>query len=287
MKSVPRGPPSSGIPLPRSLLPSSPKTEPRRRAGDLPRPSKHTPKHTPAHTPAHSPSLCPRNSSIAGASSTDFLRDACLKSQFFQRTGAVPVPQVSRSAYSSPLTPRRVPLPHSKDTLDLRRSTPAQIPLHLPQDGNRNRSIFANKNQTYGANNLRPPLNFSRGNNSNTLTQAMSDAIQGREEEPPKNHPPQSIIMSNCNIRPTLIQSSHKRAIRDRSDSGSQSDEEMGTPEDRSPASSPLPLPLPSVTFSMPLSSKEGVDMQDQEVTSTGAHTPRVNMAAVAPFSHR
>ncbi|XP_063319143.1 neuron navigator 1-like isoform X2 [Pelmatolapia mariae] len=283
VKSVPRGPPSSGIPLPRSLLPSSPKTEPRHRASDLPRPSKQTPKHTPANTPAHSPSLCSRNSSIPGPSSTDALRDACLKSQLFQRTGALPIPQVSRSAYSSPLTQRRVHPPHSKDTLDLGKS---QILSQLPQDGNRNRSTFANKNQTYGASNLRPPLSFSRGDNSNIVTQAMADVIPGRKEEPPKNHPPKSVILSNCNIRPTLLYSNH-HTIRDHSDSGSQSDEEMGTPEDSSPASSPLPLPLPAITFTMPVTSKEVVDTQDQEATSEETHIPRVNMAAVAPFSHR
>ncbi|XP_039904005.1 neuron navigator 1-like isoform X9 [Simochromis diagramma] len=283
VKSVPRGPPSSGIPLPRSLLPSSPKTEPRRRASDLPRPSKQTPKHTPANTPAHSPSLCPRNSSIPGPSSTDALRDACLKSQLFQRTGALPIPQVSRSAYSSPLTQRRVHPPHSKDTLDLGKS---QILSQLPQDGNRNRSTFANKNQAYGAGNLRPPLSFSRGDNSNIVTQATADAIPGRKEEPPKNHPPKSVILSNCNIQPTLLYSNH-HTIRDHSDSGSQSDEEMGTPEDSSPASSPLPLPLPAITFTMPVTSKQVVDTQDQEATSEETHIPRVNMAAVAPFSHR
>lgn len=283
VKSVPRGPPSSGIPLPRSLLPSSPKTEPRRRASDLPKPSKQTPKHTPANTPAHSPSLCPRNSSIPGPSSTDALRDACLKSQLFQRTGALPIPQVSRSAYSSPLTQRRVHLPHSKDTLDLGKS---QILSQLPQDGNRNRSTFANENQAYGAGNLRPPLSFSRGDNSNIVTQATADAIPGRKEEPPKNHPAKSVILSNCNIRPTLLYS-NQHTIRDHSDSGSQSDEEMGTPEDSSPASSPLPLPLPAITFTMPVTSKQVVDTQDREATSEETHIPRVNMAAVAPFSHR
>ncbi|XP_059188923.1 neuron navigator 1-like isoform X1 [Centropristis striata] len=284
VKSAPRAPPSSGIPLPHSLLPSSPKADTRRRASDLPRPSTHTPKHTPTHTPTHSPRnsplLCPRGSGIPGPSSRDLKRDAGLKSQLFQRTGALPSPQVSRSAYSSPLIQRRVPSPHSKDTLDLGKpATPSQF-LH---DGNRNRNTFTNKNQT---SNLRPPLQFRRGDNSNT-----SEVMPQREEEPPENHPAQTAMSTNGNLRPSLAQTSYEHAIRGRSDSTSQSDEEMGTPEDSSPASSPFLLPLPPISFTMPVKSKAAFDMLDQsldkEAASTETHTPRVNMATVAPFSYR
>ncbi|KAM9342998.1 neuron navigator 1 [Pholidichthys leucotaenia] len=267
VKSVTCGPQSSGIPLPRSLLPSSPKSEPQRRSSDLPRPSIQTPKHSPTHTPLHSPSLHPRNSSIPGPSSRQHLRG-----QLFQRSGAHPPPQVSRSAYSSPLTKRRITHPHSKDTLDLGKPASAHIPTQLQHDRNRNRSTFTNKNQACGVSNLRPPLNIKRGENSNTASHVLTGAIAGGDEDPPENCQPQSIILNNDNVQPAL---SYLHTIRGQSDSTSQSDEEMGTPEDSSPASSPGPFVLPPITFTIP----------KEETTSV--ETPRVNMAAVAPFSHR
>lgn len=205
--------------------------------------------------------------------------------------GAIPAPQVSRSAYSSPLTQRRVPPPHSKDTLDLGKPDPAHTPSQFPHDGNRNRNAFTNKNQTCGASNLRPTLQFRRGDNSNTVPQAPSEVVPQREENPPENHPTQSTMLNNGNLRPSLTQTSYGYDMRGCCDSTSQSDEEMGTPEDSSPVSSPGPLPLPPITFTMPAMSKVAVDMQDQsldeEAASTETHAPRVNMATVAPFSYR
>ncbi|KAM9350602.1 neuron navigator 1 [Symphorus nematophorus] len=287
VKSAPRAPSSSGIPLPHSLLPTSPKADTRRRASDLPRPSTHTPKQTPTHTPTHSPSLCPRSSSIPALSFRDPTRDPGLKSQLFKRSGALPAPQVSRSAYSSPLTQRRVTLPpHSKDTLDLGKHTPLHVPSQFPHDGNRNRHTFTNKNQTWTTSNLRPPLQFRRGDNSNTVSKATSDVTPQRED--PENHPAQSAMLNNGNLRTPVAQMSYKPAITGRSDSTSQSDEEMGTPEDSSPASSPGPLPLPPIVFTMPAMSKATVDLHDQSLDKEDeTHTPRVNMATVAPFSYR
>ncbi|XP_039656134.1 neuron navigator 1-like isoform X8 [Perca fluviatilis] len=293
VKSPPRAPPSSGIPLPHSLLPSSPKADTRHRASDLPKPSiqtpKHTPTHTPTHTPRHSPLLCPRTSSIPGPSSRDPKRDAGLKSQLFQRIGALPAPQVSRSAYSSPITQRRVPTAYSKDTLDLGKPAPPHIRSQFPHDGNRNRNPLVNKNQTWGTSNLRPPLHFSKGDNSNTVSQATSEVMPQREEELPENHQAQSTMSNNVNLCPSFAQTSYEHAIRGRSESTSQSDEEMGTPDDSSPACSPCPLPLPPIPFSMPVMSKVAVSMLDQSLDkeSTERHTPRVNMATVAPFSYR
>ncbi|KAK1898174.1 AT hook-containing protein attf-4 [Dissostichus eleginoides] len=291
VKSAPRAPPTSGIPLPHSLLPSSPKADTRRRAGDLPRPStqtpKHTPTHTPTHTPRHSPLLCPRSSGIPGPSSRDPKRDTSLKSQLFQRVGALPAPQGSRSAYNSPLTERRTPPQHSKDTLDLGKLAPPLIPSQFPHDGNRNRNTpLPNKNQTWGTSNLRPPLQFRRADNSNS--QATGGVTPQREADAPENRPAQS---NNGNLQPSLDLTSYEQAIRVHSDSTSQSDEEMGTPEDGSPACSPCPLPLPPITFTMPIMSKTAVQMLDQhlqeEAASTETHTPKVNMATVAPFSYR
>lgn len=67
----------------------------------------------------------------------------------------------------------------------------------------------------------------------------------------------------------------------------------METPEDSSLASSPalLPLPLPPITFPLPVMSKMAADTQDEnlekEEVFTETHAPRVNMATVAPFSYR
>ncbi|XP_031700297.1 neuron navigator 1 isoform X3 [Anarrhichthys ocellatus] len=297
VKSAPRAPLSSGIPLPHSLLPSSPKTDTRRRASDLPRPSTQTPKHTPTHSPTHtpmqSPLLCPRSSRMLElrGQSKDPKRDAGLKSQLFQRMGALPAPQVSRSAYSSPLTERRVLQPHSKDTLDLGKPSPSHIPAQLSHDGNRNRNTLTNKNQTWGTSNLRPPLQFRRRDNSRTGSQATSELMTQREKEPPEHHPAQSPMSNNGYLHPSLAQMSYEHAIRGRSDSTSQSDEEMGSPEDSSPASSPCPLPLPPITFTTPIMSKVAVhtlaQSLDKEAASTETHAPRVNMATVAPFSYR
>lgn len=249
------------------------------------------PKHTPTHTPTQSPLLCPRSTSIPGPSSKDSTRDPSLKNLLFKGTGALHSPQVSRSAYSSPLTQRRVPSPHSKDTLDLGKPSRPHVPTQFPHDGNRNKTTLTNKNQTWGSSNLRPPLQFRRGDNSNTVSPATSEAMQQREEQHPENHPSQSTTLNNSNLRPSLAHMSYQHAIKGRSGSTSQSDEEMGTPEDSSPASSPGPLSLPPITFTMPVMSKVAVDMQDhsldKEAMPTETHTPRVNMATVAPFSYR
>lgn len=289
VKSAPRAPALSGIPLPHSLLPSSPKAETRRRPSDLPRPSTQTPKYTPTHTPTDSPSLCLRSSSIPGPSTQDPTRNPGLKSQLFKWTRVLPAPQVSRSAYSSPITQRRVPLPHSKDTLDLVK--PQHLPSQFLHDGDRNRNTFTNKNQTCRTSKPHPPLQFRRGVNSNTVCHATSEVMSQREEEVPETPPAQSPTLNNSNLCPSLAQTSYKDAISGCSDSTSQSDEEMGTPEDNSPASSPCPMPLPPIVFTVPVMSKVAVDMLDQslnkEATSTETQAPRINMATVAPFSYR
>ncbi|XP_017270577.1 neuron navigator 1 isoform X3 [Kryptolebias marmoratus] len=283
VKSAPRGPSSSGIPVPCSLLPNSPKPDPRRRACDLPRTSIRTPKHTPTHTPTHSPLLHPRNSNIPGHFSREHPRDAAQKNQLFHRTGAVNIPRVSRSAYSSPLSQRREAPPHSKDTLDLGKPTLAHTPSPFSHDKNSNRSIVTNNNQAWGANNLRPNLHFRGGENSNNTTQEKNNVLSMRGGvDPPENHLLESSMVNNGNIRPSAVQPGCKRTIRGHSGSTSQSDEEMGTSEDSSSASSPDPLPPPLISFTMPVMS--GVkDHKDHMET----HEPRINMATVAPFSYR
>ncbi|CAL9703080.1 unnamed protein product [Knipowitschia caucasica] len=249
VKSVPRAS-SSGIPLPHSLLPTSPKADVRHRASTQHRTSSQSPKVTPSHTPVHSPS--PGHHSGIPAF---FAREHNLKSQLFQRTGALPLPQASRSAYSSPITPRRITPPHSKDTLDLGKLSYSQI----EQNGNRNSCI--NKNQTLGANNQHSQLHFRRGLNSNTLS-----------------------CDSNLRTFQSQVKSSYEATVKDRTDSLSQSDEEMRTPEEGSPASSPAPsAPLMDFNMKSPI-----VHQKDQQQPKEELSTDiKVNMATVAPFSFR
>lgn len=290
MKSPPRAPASSGIPLPHSLMPSSLKADTRCRDNDLPRVSTQTPKCTPTHTPVHSPLLNPRGSSIPAPCTQVLQRDPQQKS-LFKRAGAIPAPQVSRSAYSSPLTQRRVPPPHSKDTMDLGKLGSHHSPLPFPRDGNHNRSTITNKNQISGTSNLRSSLQYRRGNNTNTVCHTVSETTPKGEEKALEHHPAQAAMLNNSNLRPSHAETHYRNTIRGHSDSNSQSDEEMGTPEDNSPASSPGLLPLPPIVFTMPVMPKVAVDMPDQswdrEADSAETHTPRVNMATVAPFSYR
>lgn len=270
VKTLPCKPSSSGIPLPNSLLPSSPRSDPRRRACNLPKPSM----HTPTHTPSQSPLLNPRNSTNSGLSPRTHPRGSAQKSQLFQRKAALPVSQVSRSAYSSPLTHRRAP-PHSKDSLDLGKQTPAYIPSQFLHDGNCNTSDLINKNQTLGPNTLPLPLHLKRENNFIPLVQ------EGKGKDAQAKHPPWSSTVNNGNIQPSG--SKPRQPIRGRSDSSSQSDEEMESPED----CSPLSLPDPLIMCSAPImSSVHSLDhsLQREEAEAQGA---RVNMATVAPFSFR
>lgn len=292
MKSAPRAPASSGIPLPHSLMPSpsSLKADTRCRASDLPRLSTHTPKCTPTHTPVHSPLLHPRSSSIPAPCTQVSQRDPQQKNPLFKR-GALPAPQVSRSAYSSPLTPRRAPPPHSKDTMDLGKLGSHHIPLPFPRDGNHNRNTITNKNQTCATSNLRSSLQYRRGNNTNTVCHTVGETTPQGEAKAPEHHPAQATMLNNSNLRPPHAQTRYRNTIRGHSDSNSQSDEEMGTPEDNSPASSPGLLPLPPIVFAMPVMPNVAADMPDHSVDSEAesaeTHTPRVNMATVAPFSYR
>lgn len=102
-----------------------------------------------------------------------------------------------------------------------------------------------------------------------------------------ESHPAQSATSNNGNLRPSSALMSYRHAIRGHCDSTSQSDEEMETPEDSSPASSPGILPLPPISFSVPVMSKAALDQSYKEAASIETHTPRVNMATVAPFSYR
>ncbi|XP_072305973.1 neuron navigator 1 isoform X3 [Eucyclogobius newberryi] len=259
VKSAPRSS-SSGIPHPHSRLPMSPKADPHQRSSNQHRMSSQSPKVTPTHTPVHSPSPGQRNSGIPAF----FARDHNLKSQLFQRTGALPVPQASRSAYSSPIAHRRITPPHSKDTLDLGKPPYS----HIEQNGNRN--TYVNKNQTLGASNQHSEQHFRRGLNSN----AVSASARDRE--------------SNLRTYQSQVKLSYEAALKDRTDSLSQSDEEMRTPEDGSPTSSPAPLPQPLMEFNLKSLPPTSVNQHDQRPLKEDISIDtKVNMATVAPFSFR
>ncbi|XP_046895261.1 uncharacterized protein LOC124480200 [Hypomesus transpacificus] len=298
VKSPPPAAPSSGIPLPRSLLPSSPKGDSRLQTSSLPRPTAHKSKQlTPSQTPTHSPKLSARNTGIPGPSSKDLLRDATLRNKLLQRA-ALPVPQASRSAYSSPLTQRREP-PRSRDTLDLGKVThtsahvatflpsytPPHTSAHTPQNSNQNRYACANRNQQWGDSNLSPQFLPRRRDNYNTHTQegGGSPGERGGDEDSPDPGlvEDQSSRFSNDNLRPPLpLTLTPDPSFRGRSGSSSQSDEEMGTPEDLSPAVSPTQIPPQPITLAQ-------APCQQREAPPTDTQTPRVNMATVAPFRYR
>lgn len=280
VKSVSRPPAMSGIPVPRSLLPSSPKPDTRRRPCDLPKPTAQTHKYA-QQTPMHSSSLCLRSSSISGPPPQDNMRDSSQNYLFHQRTRALPAPRISRSAYSSPLTQRKVPSPHSKDTLDLGKLVLLNVPSH---DTNRNTLI--NKNQTWKFNHQRQPLQFKRGEDSNALHHTSRKETPQREKEALGTHQTQSTALNNSN--PSQPARARKDAIKSRSDSTSQSDEDMGTPEGNSPALSPSPLPLPPITFTDTVIAADVLDQSiEKQNLSSETRTPQINMATVAPFSYR
>ncbi|CAL8366991.1 unnamed protein product [Lota lota] len=327
VKSVPRGPSTSGIPLPRSLLPTSPKVDPRRNTSSLPRPSTHTPKHTPTHTPKHTPTHTPTqtatnlqkprtllssSSSSSSASSScsnipdasssrDLLRDVSLRNQLLQRAAALPVPKASRSACGSPRSPRREP----RDLLNQsKRAHPSASQLThthaLPQDGNRNENApCTNQNQEWYANGHSPPLRFGRGRVSNTSAREVGEVPGEGDQEhgAPRARPMTEPLapptgFSNVNLQPCPAHTTPSLdvAVRGRSSSSSQSDEEMWTPEDASPVSSPSTLVPSPGSIGTPVT-KESFSIQglaqSNEAVFTETQTQRVNMATVAPFSYR
>ncbi|XP_061909842.1 neuron navigator 1 isoform X4 [Entelurus aequoreus] len=284
VRSTRQPPPPSGIPLPRTLLPTSPKRDRHHRTSDIPRALTHSPKHTPRHTPTQSPSLCPRRASLRKSSHRDLQTDTGLKSPLLHRTGDINAHQISSSAYNSPLIQRRVPPPQSKDTLDLVKPNHPRIDVSL--DSNCNRNPCTNRNQSLATSNLRLPLQFRRVDHFSS--NVLRYVVPVREEEAPKIDTDES---NNGNIYEPHTQNCDQPTISGPCDSTTQSDEEMGTPEEPSGASSTsLPL-LPPGMLAMPLMSKRPVGMPDQglhnEPETSEIQGPRVNMAAVAPFSFR
>ncbi|XP_051914602.1 neuron navigator 1 isoform X6 [Hippocampus zosterae] len=273
VRSTLQHPPPSGIPLPRTSLPVSHKTDKHQRISELPRALMPTSRRTASHTPTQSPLLCPRNSRLPKSSGRDIPTNIGLKPPLVHQPDGQHACQTSSLAYNSPLTQRRVPLPHSKDSLDL--GKPTQIQTHFSLDGNCNRNLCTNQNQTWGPTSRRPPLQFSRGEHS--TSRVINDAVPGSGEDGNNYQPPAQTIYQD---------SVNGVSVSGVGDCAAQSDEEMGTPEDSSPASSSsLPL-LPPGMPAMPATCKRSLETQKEPATSE-TQAPRVNMVAVAPFSFR
>lgn len=267
MKSLPRAQPGSAIPLHRTRHPS-PKHEPKITSSGLPRPSTHIPGSTRT------------SSSSSPASSRDVLRDSTLRNQHLLLRGSPPAqrsptnPQIhtqdSRSAQSSPQV-RRKDSPFIKGSLDGSRS---ESLLDLRSNVNKNIQSFR-------------PQAGRLDNGNGTISEGpkcqeesgVSPSTQSRTGIP-------SFRFGNKNLRPGaanadsgLVSVRRDRVSLQNSASSSFSDEEMCTPDDLSPEVPQRSNPEVTAT---------GVDQDACSVDLLKAkQTPKVNMAAVAPFRYR
>ncbi|XP_052396633.1 neuron navigator 1 isoform X1 [Carassius gibelio] len=269
VKSLPRVQPGSGIPLHRTRLPS-PKPEPKSTSSGLQRPS--------THVPISNKASC--SSSPTAVSSRDVLKDTTLRNQLLllrgsppsQRSSTSPQTQTqdSGSVHSSPQV-RRKESPLSRGALDGSKSL-----LDLRSNGNKN----------FQSGIFRSPM--GRMENDNSL---ISEELKCIEESTSSGSSHSktgipSFRFSNKNVRPgpaaTNVDMGLLRVCRERvslqnSASSSFSDEEMCTPDDLSPE---VPQKPPLETTAFP--------KQDTCVEMLKAkQSPKVNMAAVAPFRYR
>lgn len=303
MKTIPRAQAGSGIPLPRSKLPS-PKTDPKNPARGLPRPTTQIPASARAAMTTSS------STSSSSSSSKDLLRDTTLRNQ--QLRGGLPAPRVSskahvkpqgvRSAFSSPQV-RRKEAPRSKDTLDVcGRADNLQYSR-------------SNDNQNFLCGNLRPqprktdnslnlnsrdlPCVLDEGSNSSTSNGSDTTFPSYRSNNDNLRHAPDvstttaaaATTTSMCSVNPEVEESSGSKKKRMRlrqSASSSFSDEEMYTPEDLSPSgpapetpATRTPAPEPPAPTSPPQEDLRSVDLLREKQNT------RVNMATVPPFRYR
>uniref|UniRef100_A0A8C2BU88 Neuron navigator 1 n=1 Tax=Cyprinus carpio TaxID=7962 RepID=A0A8C2BU88_CYPCA len=268
VKSLPRAQPGSAIPLPRNRLPS-PQPEPKIISSGLPRPS--------THVPVSNKTSC--SSSPTTNSSRDVLKDATLRNQHLlrgsppsQRSSTSPQTQTkdSRSAHSSPQV-RQKDSPLSRGALDGSKSL-----LDLRYNGNKNFQSRIFRSQ------------MGRIDNDNSL---ISEELKCNDESAASgsSHSKMGIPsfrFSNKNLRPGteatnvdtgLLIVSRERVSLKNSASSSFSDEEMCTPDDLSPEVSQKP---PPETTAVP---KQETCVEMLKVKQS----PKVNMAAVAPFRYR
>ncbi|RXN05481.1 neuron navigator 1-like isoform X1 [Labeo rohita] len=268
VKSLPRAQPGSGIPLHRTRLPS-PKPEPKSTSSGLPRPS--------THLPTSNRTSC--NTSPTAVSSRDVLRDTTLRNQHLLLRGSPPSQrsftqtQDSRSAHSSPQV-RRKESPLSRGTLD---GSKTESLLDLRPNGNKNFQSGIFRSQV------------GRMDNDNSL---ISEELKCHEESVASGSSQSktgipSFRFSNKNLRPgpaaTNVDTGLHRVRRERvslqnSASSSFSDEEMCTPDDLSPEVPQKPPPETTAVLKQETSSVEMLKAKQ---------SPKVNMAAVAPFRYR
>ncbi|XP_016322150.1 neuron navigator 1 [Sinocyclocheilus anshuiensis] len=270
VKSLPRAQPGSSIPLHRTRHPS-PKPESKSTSSGLPRPS--------THVPVSNKTSC--SSSPTAVSSRDVLRDTTLRNQHLllrgsppsQRSSTRPQTQTqdSRSAHSSPQV-RRKESPLLRGALDGSKSL-----LDLRSNGNKNfqSGIFHSQ--------------MGRMDNDNSL---ISEELKYHEEcaASGSSHSKTGIPLFrfiNKNLRPgpaaTNVDTGLLRVRRERvslqnSASSSFSDEEMCTPDDLSPE---VPQKPPPETTAVPKQETSSVERLKAK------QSPKVNMAAVAPFRYR
>ncbi|KAL1249647.1 hypothetical protein QQF64_020652, partial [Cirrhinus molitorella] len=267
VKSLPGAQPGSGIPLHRTRLPS-PKPEPKSTSSGLPRPS--------AHVPTSNRTSCSGSPSVT---SRDVLRDTTLRNQHLLLRGSPPSQrasthtQDSRSAHSSPQV-RRKESPLLRGTLN---GSKTESLLDLRSNGNKN----------FQSGNFRSQL--GRMDNDNSL---ISEELKCRDESTASGSSQSKIGIpsfrfSNKNLRPgpaaTNVDTGLLRVRRDKvslqnSASSSFSDEEMCTPDDLSPEVPQKSLPE---STAVPKQENSSVEMLKAK------QSPKVNMAAVAPFRYR
>ncbi|TRY82181.1 hypothetical protein DNTS_000377, partial [Danionella cerebrum] len=267
IKSLPRAQPSSNIPLHRTRLPS-PKPEPKSNSSGLTRLATHI---------SSRPSC---SSSPASVSSRDILRDSTLRSQHLLRrsppclrssTSYQRHSQDSRSAHSSPQIKRKESLFLSdslngfktESLLDLRSNTNKNIKSDLFSS---HAGWFDNANSL-----------FSKDAKCHEECSG-SASIHGKTGIP-------SFRFSNNNLRHFPETSNLGTGLlRDRKErmqnsaSSSFSDEEMCTPDEISPEFPQNPIIDTTVIAKRETSSVELLKKKQ---------TPKVNMAAVAPFRYR
>lgn len=267
--------PGSGIPLPRTVIPS-PKLDHKPQGSGLPRPAT----QIPIGGKASYPTSC-----TSSTSSRDLLRDTALRNQL-QRSGlpqaqskasrASERPNGMRSAFSSPQAPRRED-PRSKDTLDVRKGAPTLEPLReLRRNGNKNCLSGASRVAHRKLDNTNAQSLVQKGSAGEET--GMSHG-QGKEGCPPHRLSNENLLSGLPGPKSSGTGLSKHRGPLERDRSGSLSDEEMGTPEDLSP-STPHHPPAPAQPPAPP------ADAQSVRLPR-GRQPPHVNMAAIAPFRYR
>lgn len=271
VKSAPRNQAGSGIPTPRSMLPS-PKPDPQHLGGGLSLPSTQIP--LPAKNSLTS-------SSPISPASRDLLRDTTLRNQFLLQRSSVPLAHGAskatcaalrcdgtRSAYSSPSICRKV-VPRSKDTMDTPQGACSLDALReLRRNGNSNRPAGASRAQQRRLDNTERP-----GSKVPAAEEKAGPSGQDREQ----TIYPYKLNNANllCGIPAYGLGAPQRSKLSlERGKAGSLSDEEMETPEALSPAT-PKPTPTPT----------PAKDQHDKP--PKGKSVPGVNMAAIAPFRYR